>query len=83
MLLAQDAAGLANLQRLSSLGFLQPTRLTPQLPLDDDRSTTRDGLILLTGGTRGPLARLLAEGQRAGGRGAAGALGRGVPGPLP
>ncbi len=63
--LAQDAAGLANLQRLSSLSFLEPeTGLKPQLPWARIAEHAQ-GLILLTGGTTGPLARLLAEGQQA------------------
>jgi len=64
VLLAQNAAGFANLQNLSSAGFLETDPgLKPQLPLGRlcDLSA---GLILLTGGTQGPLARLLAEGQR-------------------
>ena len=64
VLLAQDAAGLNNLQRLSSRGFLDTDPgLKPQLPLDviAEHAT---GLILLTGGATGPLGRLLAEGQK-------------------
>ncbi|MGA9867140.1 MAG: DNA polymerase III subunit alpha [Acetobacteraceae bacterium] len=62
--LAQDATGLANLQRLSSLGFLQTeSGLRAQLPFDT-LATHADGLLLLTGGTAGPIARRLAEGQR-------------------
>ncbi len=62
--LAQDAAGLANLQRLSSLGFLETEPgLKAQLPLDT-MAENAAGLILLTGGTAGPPGRLLAEGQR-------------------
>ena len=64
VLLAQDAAGLNNLQRLSSRGFLDTDPgLKPQLPLDviAEHAT---GLILLTGGAAGPLGRLLAEGQK-------------------
>src|SRR6185437_11865456 len=64
VLLAQDATGLANLQRLSSLGFLDTEPgLKPQLALDVIAAHAQ-GLILLTGGTLGPLARLLAEGQK-------------------
>ncbi len=64
VLLAQDEAGFANLQRLSSAGFLEtdPT-LKPQLPLER-LCRHAEGLILLTGGTTGPIARLLAEGQK-------------------
>ena len=64
VLLAQDATGLANLQRLSSHGFLDTDPgLKPQLPLDRIAQHAA-GLILLTGGTNGPIARLLAEGQQ-------------------
>ena len=64
VLLAKDATGLANLQRLSSLGFLATDPgLKPQLPLDTITAHAA-GLILLTGGTTGPVARLLAEGQK-------------------
>ena len=65
VLLAQNAAGMANLQRLSSLGFLATEPgLDPQLPVDTLASHA-EGLILLTGGTSGPIARLLAEGRKA------------------
>jgi DNA polymerase III subunit alpha len=64
VLLAQDAAGLGNLQRLSSAGFLDSDPgLKPQLLLDAVAAHA-SGLILLTGGASGPLARLLAEGQK-------------------
>ena len=42
VLLAQDAAGFANLQRLSSAGFLETEPgLKPQLPLDAHRRARR------------------------------------------
>jgi DNA polymerase-3 subunit alpha len=64
VLLAQDAAGLDSLQRLSSSGFLDTDPgLRPQLSLDAVARHAA-GLFLLTGGATGPLARLLAEGQR-------------------
>ena len=63
VLLAQDAAGLQNLQALSSLGFIHSDPADPQLPLDRLLQHS-GGLILLTGGNRGPIARLLAEGRR-------------------
>jgi DNA polymerase-3 subunit alpha len=64
VLLAQTAEGFANLQRLSSAGFLETDPgLKPQLPLGRIVAQAA-GLILLTGGTQGPLARLLAEGQK-------------------
>ncbi len=65
VLLAQDAIGLANLQRLSSRGFLETDPgMKPQLSLEV-LAEHAAGLILLTGGTTGPIARLLAEGQKA------------------
>jgi DNA polymerase-3 subunit alpha len=64
VLLARNAEGFANLQRLSSAGFLETDPgLKPQLPLARICEHAA-GLFLLTGGTQGPLARLLAEGQR-------------------
>ncbi|HEY0422744.1 MAG TPA: DNA polymerase III subunit alpha, partial [Rhodopila sp.] len=65
VLLAQDATGMANLQLLSSFGFLDtdPT-LKPQLPFQRIADNAA-GLLLLTGGTTGPIGRLLAEGQKA------------------
>jgi DNA polymerase-3 subunit alpha len=65
VLLAQDATGFANLQRLSSAGFLESEPgAEPQLPFTRIAEHAA-GLFLLTGGTQGALARLLAEGQRA------------------
>ena len=65
VLLAKDAEGFANLQRLSSRGFLDTEPgLRPQVPLEALR-THAAGLLLLTGGSTGPIARLLGEGQRA------------------
>ncbi len=63
VLLAQDAAGLSNLQRLSSKGFLDSDPADPCITLET-LCAHAEGLILLTGGTRGPLARLLGDGQQ-------------------
>jgi DNA polymerase-3 subunit alpha len=64
VLLAQDDAGLANLQRLSSMGFLDTDpALRPQHSLET-LAAHAQGLLLLTGGAAGPLGRMLAEGQR-------------------
>jgi len=63
VLLAQDAAGLANLQRLSSQGFMQGDPADPQLPIETLLGHA-EGLVLLTGGTRGPIGRMLAEGRK-------------------
>jgi len=64
VLLAQNAEGLANLQRLSSRGFLESDPgVKPQVRLNTIAEHA-SGLILLTGGTLGSIARLLAEGQK-------------------
>jgi DNA polymerase III subunit alpha len=64
VLLAQDPIGLGNLQRLSSRGFLDTDPgLKPQLSIDAIAEQSA-GLILLTGGATGPLARLLGDGQK-------------------
>jgi DNA polymerase-3 subunit alpha len=62
VLLAQTEAGWANLQKISSAGFLTSDPAAPVLDFDTVAEKA-DGLFLLTGGTRGPLARLLAEGR--------------------
>jgi DNA polymerase-3 subunit alpha len=62
--LAMDAAGWANLQRLSSQGWLNDDPSgRPALSLDQLRERS-EGLFLLTGGDNGPLSRLLSEGRR-------------------
>jgi DNA polymerase-3 subunit alpha len=62
--LAQNATGLDNLQRLSSIGFLDTDPgLRPQLSFAA-LAAHAEGLILLTGGSAGPLARLLSDGQK-------------------
>ncbi len=63
VVLAQDDVGFANLRILSSTGFLESDPAAPQLPLARllDHAA---GLILLTGGTGGAVARLLAEGRQ-------------------
>ncbi len=63
VLLARDGQGLDNLQRLSSLGFLRSDPADPCLSLDTLFGHAA-GLVLLTGGLRGPIGRLLAEGQQ-------------------
>jgi DNA polymerase-3 subunit alpha len=65
VLLAQTPAGFANLQKLSSLSFLQTEAGSrPQLTLPTILDHA-EGIFLLTGGPRGPLGRLLADGQLA------------------
>ncbi|WP_338666128.1 DNA polymerase III subunit alpha [Pararoseomonas sp. SCSIO 73927] len=63
--LAMDRPGLENLQRLSSLGWLgEDPSGKPAISLDQLQANA-SGIFLLTGGTLGPLGRLLAEGRRA------------------
>ncbi|WP_372622101.1 DNA polymerase III subunit alpha [Falsiroseomonas sp.] len=62
--LARDAAGLENLQRLSSAGFLGSDPSGQPCVTLETLGRHAQGLILLTGGTTGPLGRLLAEGRR-------------------
>src|SRR5271165_3178380 len=64
VLLAQDAQGLDNLQRLSSRAYLDTDPgLKPRVTLDV-LAQHAAGLFMLTGGLCGPLGRLLGEGQR-------------------
>ena len=63
--LAMDRPGLENLQRLSSLGWLgEDPSGKPAIGLEQLQQHA-SGIFLLTGGTLGPLGRLLAEGRRA------------------
>ena len=64
VLLAQNDEGLFNLQRLSSAGFLTSDPAAPELAFDAIAEKSA-GLMLLTGGMRGPLARMLGEGRQA------------------
>ncbi len=62
--LAMDARGLDNLQKLSSSGYLRDDPSgKPAITLDLLRSHA-EGLFLLTGGTLGPVARLIGDGRR-------------------
>ena len=62
-LLAQDEAGYANLCRLVSNAHLdRPIEEDPHVPFDALEGAT-DGLIALTAGGEGALARLFADGQ--------------------
>ncbi len=62
VLLAQNAAGLANLQMLSTESFVSGDVGAPSVTLES-LLRRADGLFLLTGGVRGPLGRLLADAQ--------------------
>ena len=63
VLLAQNAEGLLNLQFLSSKGFQESDPADPKIDLSLLCEKSQ-GLILLTGGSRGPLFSRLAEGQK-------------------
>jgi DNA polymerase-3 subunit alpha len=61
VLLAKDETGYGNLMKLVSKAFLETDGgETPQVPLEQVEAHS-EGLILLTGGTGGPLGRLLQE----------------------
>jgi DNA polymerase-3 subunit alpha len=62
--LALDAAGFANLQRLSSLGYLEDDPSGKPAITLETLCRHSEGLFLLTGGAPGPLARLVNEGRR-------------------
>ena len=64
VVLAMDAMGLDNLQRLSSSGYLGTDSSGMPCVTLDQLGQHAGGLILLTGGTTGPLGRLLSEGRR-------------------
>ncbi len=64
VLLAQDEAGYANLCKLVSAAHLdRPLELAPHVPFDLLRGHCA-GLIALTAGAEGALARLIADGQQ-------------------
>ena len=62
VLLAMNPTGLANLQLLSSAAFLEQEPPHHALPVERVLAHS-DGLFLLTGGPRGPLGSLVANGQ--------------------
>ena len=65
VLLAQDEAGYANLCKLVSAAHLdRPLELAPHVPFDLLRAH-HEGLIALTAGGEGALAKLFADGQQA------------------
>ncbi|OUI96964.1 DNA polymerase III subunit alpha [Acetobacter indonesiensis] len=63
VLLAQNEIGLTNLQFLSSAGFKESDPSDPVVALQTIFEKS-EGLMLLTGGTRGPLFQMMAEGQK-------------------
>ncbi|CAK0752629.1 DNA polymerase III subunit alpha [Azospirillaceae bacterium] len=63
VLLAQNDAGYRNLLKLISISYLgEAGNIEPQIPLSEMEGLT-NGLIALTGGPKGTVGRLLAEGQ--------------------
>ncbi|MCH8182823.1 MAG: DNA polymerase III subunit alpha [Proteobacteria bacterium] len=82
VLLARNETGYANLMKLSSLSHLAtPGGETPQVGLDDlvERA---EGLIVLTGGTTGPVDTFIAKGQLDAAEGLLLRLGKIFPGAL-
>ncbi|OYV25167.1 MAG: DNA polymerase III subunit alpha, partial [Acidocella sp. 20-63-7] len=80
VLLAQNATGFANLQKLSSASYLTSDGAPkPQITLETLLAHA-EGLFLLTGGAAGPIGRLLAEGQEADARKYLAALAEGFSG---
>ncbi|MEW5728731.1 MAG: DNA polymerase III subunit alpha [Pseudomonadota bacterium] len=64
VLICQSETGYANLMKLVSKAYLETDAgETPQVTLHD-LETRSEGLILLTGGVKGPVGRLLADGQK-------------------
>ncbi|WP_270933932.1 DNA polymerase III subunit alpha [Falsiroseomonas oryzae] len=61
--LARDKTGLENLQRLSSAGFLGSDPSGQPCITLETLGRHAQGLILLTGGSTGPLGRLIGEGR--------------------
>ncbi len=79
VVLAQNATGLANLRVLSTAGFIKGDPAAPVVELDFLRAHAA-GLMLLTGGVRGPIGRLLGDGQEGEARRYMAALAEAFPG---
>ncbi|MBP5855453.1 DNA polymerase III subunit alpha [Marivibrio halodurans] len=63
VMLAKDEAGYRSLMKLLSRAYMEPEAgEDAQISLDDLREVN-DGLIMLTGGPKGPLGRLILESQ--------------------
>jgi DNA polymerase-3 subunit alpha len=82
VLLAQSEAGYANLMKLSTKAYLEPPPGEAAQIGWADLEQYGDGLLCLTGGPQGPLARLLNEGQTDAARQQLDALKRIFPGRL-
>lgn len=64
VLLAQNATGLANLLKLSSAAYTDPEPGRPPEVALERVADHADGLLCLAGGAKGPVGRLLFEGQK-------------------
>lgn len=64
VLLAQNQAGLANLLKLSSAAYVEAEAGRPPEVSIDSLAPHAEGLLCLTGGAKGPIGRLLFEGQK-------------------
>ncbi|MFA5122224.1 DNA polymerase III subunit alpha [Zavarzinia sp.] len=64
VLLAQDRTGWANLMALSSAAYIDPDSGRPPEVTLERLAEHAAGLICLTGGAKGPIGRLLFEGQK-------------------
>ena len=62
VLLAKDETGYANLLKLNSLLYVSGNRTLPMLQIGDLRDRS-DGLICLSGGSEGPVGRLVGAGR--------------------
>lgn len=62
LLIAKDQTGLSNLLRLSSAAFLAEEVTEPQVTFTE-LGENSEGIICLTGGLKGPVGRLLSQGQ--------------------
>ena len=63
VLLAQGAEGLANLLKLSSAAYIDPEPGRPPEVTLERLAENSAGLLCLTGGAKGPVGRLIREGQ--------------------
>ncbi|MFZ2871814.1 DNA polymerase III subunit alpha [Zavarzinia sp.] len=64
VLLAQNPAGLVNLLKLSSAAYVEAETGRPPEVAIESLAPHAEGLLCLTGGAKGPIGRLLFEGQK-------------------
>ncbi|MEW5703381.1 MAG: DNA polymerase III subunit alpha [Pseudomonadota bacterium] len=63
VLLVQSKAGYRNLSRLVSRAYLETAQEADPYVSLEDLASTSEGLVALTGGAKGPVGRLLLDGQ--------------------